>query len=113
MLTAEATTSGRIAAAVQTRLRQPRCAGIAAAARMRSTRARTVQARAHFQPRRGVANPLHEIEQNFGVGASVLDHLDRRASLITSASSARRVSCHQANGLNQNTARLKDASSST
>ena len=44
---------------------------------MRSTRARTVQARAISSPAGGVADPLHEIEQDFRVGQSVLDDFDR------------------------------------
>jgi len=56
---------------------------------------------------------LHHVEQDFRIGQLVSNISIARSSLMISASSASWVSCHHANGLNQNTARLNEASSST
>ena len=66
-----------MAAAVQSRFRQPTFAGAAVAARMRSTRARTVHALAISSPRRRPPHVLHEIEQNLRVRQPVFEDFER------------------------------------
>ncbi len=70
-------TTGRMAAAVHVRFRQPSFAGAAVAARMRSTRVAHRACPSHFQTERSSANLLHEIEQYLRVGRLVFNNLER------------------------------------
>ena len=77
MLPAETTTTGRIAAAVQIRFRQPSFAG-ADGCGENALDAGAHRARpCHFQARRRPPDVLHEIEQDLRVGQPVVDHFER------------------------------------